>query len=59
MWQGIVQWWWSVAPYLKTPVPIIISLIALYFSLHDRRPRLTVRARKGDRAKISEKPEKM
>jgi len=21
MWQEIVQWWWSIAPYLKTPCP--------------------------------------
>src|SRR5438552_5529357 len=48
----LVDSWWSIAAYLKTSVPIIISLIALYFSLHDRRPRLRIRARRGDWAKI-------
>src|SRR5437879_2245061 len=47
MWQEIVQWWWSIAPYLKTPAPIVISLIALSVTFWDRRPRLLVRPRKG------------
>src|SRR6266576_2765468 len=47
MWQEIVQWWWSIAPYLKTPAPIVISLIALSVTFRDRRPRLLVRPRKG------------
>jgi hypothetical protein len=50
----VLDLWWAIAPYLKTPVPIIISLIALYFSLHDRRPRLRVRMRRGDWAKIGQ-----
>lgn len=53
MWQNFLAWWWSIAPYLRTPVPVVISLIALYFSLHDRRPHLIVRARKGDWAKLA------
>src|SRR5947199_154292 len=47
MWQEIVQWWWSIAPYLKTPALIVISLIALSVTFWDRRPRLLVRPRKG------------
>src|SRR5438094_9076554 len=34
-------------PYLKTPAPIVISLIALSVTFWDRRPRLLVRPRKG------------
>src|SRR5881394_3491513 len=54
MWHSITGWWWGIAPYLKTPIPIILSLVALYYSLYDRRPRLRVRARRGDWAKIGE-----
>jgi hypothetical protein len=34
--------------FLKVVVPFVISLIALYFSVKDRRPRLQLRARKGE-----------
>src|SRR5438477_2884901 len=47
MWQEIVQWWWSIAPSLKTPAPIVISLIALSVTFWYRSPRLLVRPRKG------------
>ena len=39
--------WWLVLR-LKDAAPIVISLVALFISLRDRRPRLTLRARKGD-----------
>jgi hypothetical protein len=32
---------------LKTVVPIVISVIALFFTFKDRRPRLLVRPRKA------------
>ena len=38
--------WISVAAFLKSWLPITLSLIALYVSLRDRRPRLLVRPRK-------------
>jgi hypothetical protein len=38
---------------LKTVVPIVISVTALFISLRDRRPRLTLRSRKGDWCKLT------
>jgi hypothetical protein len=43
----IVRRAWSWSPALKTVVPIVISVIALWISLRDRRPRLTLKARSG------------
>jgi len=34
--------------FLKVAVPIVISVIALWISLRDRRPRLTLKARSGE-----------
>jgi hypothetical protein len=39
---------WPVLSFLKVAVPIAISLIALWISLRDRRPRLSLKARKGE-----------
>lgn len=54
MWHKLIEWWWAISPYLRTPIPIVISLIALYYSRYDRRPHLRIRARRGDWAKIGE-----
>ena len=41
---------WALLVYLKVKdiAPIAISLVALFVSLRDRRPRLALRARKGE-----------
>ncbi|HEY5174957.1 MAG TPA: hypothetical protein VII95_05265 [Terriglobales bacterium] len=43
---------WALFGFLKVSVPIIISLIALWVALKDRRPRLDLKARKGDWYKL-------
>jgi hypothetical protein len=41
---SLLQLWQVVLPYIGTA----LSVLALIISVHDRRPRLTVRARKGE-----------
>src|SRR6266478_5011178 len=53
MCREIMRGLWSLAPDLKSLIPIVISFIALFVVLRDRRPRLTLRPRKGDWAKVS------
>jgi hypothetical protein len=41
---SLLQIWKTVLPYIGT----VLSIVALIISLRDRRPRLTVRSRKGE-----------
>jgi hypothetical protein len=45
-------WTWAGMIHLKDILPIAIALTALFVSLRDRRPRLALRARKGDWYKL-------
>jgi hypothetical protein len=44
----------SLRSFLAFAIPTGISLTALFVALHDRRPRLDLRARKGDWCKIQQ-----
>lgn len=49
LWQWLQTWWksaprWEAEKFL---IPTILSLVALWVSLKDRRPKLVLKARKG------------
>jgi hypothetical protein len=48
----IIRYAWWFLLRLRDVVPIVISLVALFISLRDRRPRLALRSRKGDWCKL-------
>jgi len=51
-WPEVSQRAMSASLHLKAVVPIVLSIIALWVSLRDRRPRLTPRQRKGEWCKL-------
>jgi hypothetical protein len=50
---GLIHWlqswwsWWFVPKLIVFLIPLVISLISLGIVLHDRRPRIILRAKKG------------
>lgn len=58
MYQTVTNQAGPVWSFLKVAIPIAISLIALWFSIKDRRPRLQLRARKGEWCVLKPAPDK-